>query len=174
MFKFGIKRFYELTKDDRTFAIIEDLDIQNRKVQFRVFNEILRAIKPRIAYNRHYSGMYTYRDGIRKGGVLFLLHNVDKATALEVSKKINQEYILWKDDNFFGIIKTDDGSIVLNLNYDLQAMQSIESEQKFTNWFTKFANEKKIITYEQPLYEYDKIKRKSDSYLIYRYDVNGG
>ena len=173
MFKYGIEKLYQLTKDDQSFAIIGSLD-QNRKVHFRDLNETLRAIKPRIPYDRHYNGLYTYQDGIKKGETLFLLHNIDKTTALEISKKFNIEYMLWKDDDFFGIIKSDDGSVALNLSYDLQAMQSTESEQRFNNWFTQLANEKNIITYERPFNEYNETKQKSDSFLLYRYNANGG
>lgn len=107
-------RIYQHTQDDSTFAIIgsEDKDTgANRK---RELYDLLRKYKEktglRLGFNQA-KGVYTYQDGNQEKKVAqedsLIVYDIDKKGALDIADAINQESIVWKDPNFFGILYTN-------------------------------------------------------------------
>lgn len=107
-------RIYQHTQDDSTFAIIgsEDKDTgENRK---RELYDLLRKYKEktglRLGFNQA-KGVYTYQDGNQEKKVAqedsLIIYDIDKQGALNIADAINQESIVWKDPNFFGILYTN-------------------------------------------------------------------
>ena len=107
-------RIYQHTQDDSTFAIIgsEDKDTgENRK---RELYDLLRKYKEktglRLGFNQA-KGVYTYQDGNQEKKVAqedsLIIYDIDKQGALDIADAINQESIVWKDPNFFGILYTN-------------------------------------------------------------------
>ena len=107
-------RIYQHTQDDSTFAIIgsEDKDTgANRK---RELYDLLRQYKEksglRLGFNQA-KGVYTYQDGNQEKKVAqedsLIIYDIDKQGALNIADAINQESIVWKDPNFFGILYTN-------------------------------------------------------------------
>lgn len=107
-------RIYQHTQDDSTFAIIgsEDKDTgENRK---RELYDLLRKYKEktglRLGFNQA-KGVYTYQDGNQEKKVAqedsLIIYDIDKKGALDIANAINQESIVWKDPNFFGILYTN-------------------------------------------------------------------
>lgn len=107
-------RIYQHTQDDSTFAIIgsEDKDTgANRK---RELYDLLRKYKEktglRLGFNQA-KGVYTYQDGNQEKKVAqedsLIIYDIDKKGALDIADAINQESIVWKDPNFFGILYTN-------------------------------------------------------------------
>lgn len=107
-------RIYQHTQDDSTFAIIgsEDKDTgANRK---RELYDLLRKYKEktglRLGFNQA-KGVYTYQDENQEKKVAqedsLIIYDIDKKGALDIANAINQESIVWKDPNFFGILYTN-------------------------------------------------------------------
>ena len=52
--------------------------------------------------------------------------------ALKISNKLNQESIIWKDENFFGMLTCKDGNVDFEFSNDDQNMNFIkEAAQKY-------------------------------------------
>lgn len=103
-------RIYRHTKDDSTFAIIgsEDKDTkENRYKELKSLVGRLMVIRPNIGYNK-INGTYTYKltgeTTFEKG---LMIYNISKEDAISIASKLNQESIIWKDKDFFGIIELD-------------------------------------------------------------------
>lgn len=110
-------RIYQHTQDDSTFAIIGSEDKDTKEDRSYELHDLVRRYsrKRHIGFNIVW-GTYTYQsNGINKevaNEESVILYNIDKKTALEIANKINQESIVWKDKDFFGIIYTD-GSVMV-------------------------------------------------------------
>lgn len=66
-----------------------------------------------IGYNK-VKGRYTYSEGPKAGQrdteESLIVFGLTKDEALDLGRKVNQETIVWKDDNFFGLLNCSDGS----------------------------------------------------------------
>ena len=139
-------RIYQHTQDDSTFAIIgsEDKDTgANRK---RELYDLLRKYKEktglRLGFNQA-KGVYTYQDGNQEKKVAqedsLIIYDIDKQGALDIADAINQESIVWKDPNFFGILYTN-GTVMTE--FDNQAGNNMNfTGAESTGFGTKLNND---------------------------------
>ena len=116
----GLSRIWQYTHNNQNFAIVgtQDKDTKvdrtNELVSLirNLMDEQVRTKKPigepMITYKK-LEGHYIYDDGTQGTENSFLINNITKEKALELGRTINQESILWKDDNFFGYIYCSDG-----------------------------------------------------------------
>lgn len=140
-------RIYQHTQDDSTFAIIgsEDKDTgENRK---RELYDLLKRYKDksglRLGFNQA-KGVYTYQDNNQEKKVAqedsLIIYDIDKQGALDIANALNQESIVWKDTDFFGILYTD-GSIMTE--FDNQAGNNMNfSDAEQSGFGTKLSNDK--------------------------------
>ena len=140
-------RIYQHTQDDSTFAIIgsEDKDTgENRK---RELYDLLKNYKNksglRLGFNQA-KGVYTYQDNNQEKKVAqedsLIIYDIDKQGALDIANAINQESIVWKDPNFFGILYTD-GSVMTE--FDNQVGNNMDfSGAEQSGFGTKLNNDK--------------------------------
>lgn len=140
-------RIYQHTQDDSTFAIIgsEDKDTgENRK---RELYDLLKNYKNksglRLGFNQA-KGVYTYQDNNQEKKVAqedsLIIYDIDKQGALDIANAINQESIVWKDPNFFGILYTN-GSVMTE--FDNQAGNNMDfSGAEQSGFGTKLNNDK--------------------------------
>lgn len=114
-------RIYQHTQDDSTFAIIgsEDKDTkQDRSTElYNIVRDYTYKRGKAIGFNK-VNGTYTYqKDDNSKPEKQtayeksLILYDIDKQTALDIANEINQESIIWKDPNFFGLLYAD-GSVM--------------------------------------------------------------
>lgn len=140
-------RIYQHTQDDSTFAIIgsEDKDTgENRK---RELYDLLKIYKDksglRLGFNQA-KGVYTYQDNNQEKKVAqedsLIIYDIDKQGALDIANALNQESIVWKDTDFFGILYTD-GSVMTE--FDNQAGNNMNfSDAEQSGFGTKLSNDK--------------------------------
>ena len=140
-------RIYQHTQDDSTFAIIgsEDKDTgENRK---RELYDLLKNYKNksglRLGFNQA-KGVYTYQDNNQEKKVAqeesLIIYDIDKQGALDIANAINQESIVWKDPNFFGILYTN-GSVMTE--FDNQVGNNMDfSGAEQSGFGTKLNNDK--------------------------------
>lgn len=114
-------RIYQHTQDDSTFAIIGSEDKDTKKDRSTELYNIVRDYSYKsgksIGFNK-VNGTYTYQkddSSIPEKQTAYekslILYDIDKQTALDIANEINQESIVWKDPNFFGLLYTD-GSVM--------------------------------------------------------------
>lgn len=114
-------RIYQHTQDNGTFAIIgsEDKDTkQDRSTElYNIVRDYTYKRGKAIGFNK-VNGTYTYQKDDNSTPEKqtayeksLILYDIDKQTALDIANKINQESIVWKDPNFFGLLYTD-GSVM--------------------------------------------------------------
>lgn len=125
----GYSRLYShITNEDDDFAIIGSNDKDTGKSHYPELNRLVgklcirdsNAENPRrIGYN-HVNGMYTYEEGPKAGQreneKSIIVYGLTKEEALDIGRKINQETIVWKDNDFFGTLKCSDGSVDMEFN----------------------------------------------------------
>lgn len=123
----GYSRLYNhIQNSDDNFAIIGSNDKDNPTVSH--FPELQRLVDKlcissrttdpnkkqgrNIGYN-HVKGRYTYSEGPNAGTrdteKSIIVYGLTKEEALDIARKINQESIVWKDNDFFGILRCSDG-----------------------------------------------------------------
>jgi hypothetical protein len=103
-------RIWSHTKDDSCFAIIGSEDKDTKANRYKELKELIKGVmvkNPKVGYNK-INGTYTYKltgeTTFEKG---LMIYNISKEDALRIAAKLNQESIIWKDKDFFGIIETD-------------------------------------------------------------------
>lgn len=106
-------RIYQHLTDSITFAIIGSDDKDTHENRFKELKDIVRKYSERnkIRGFNYVKGTYTYKGGEITFEQSLILYNIDKKTALEIGNLLNQETIIWKDDDFFGVIYCSDGSV---------------------------------------------------------------
>ena len=52
-------------------------------------------------------GTYTYDNGKRGRETSIIIYNLSKEDALDIGRKLNQESIIWKDNNYFGFLDSN-------------------------------------------------------------------
>ena len=124
-------RIYRHTQVDSTFAVIGSEDKDTKEDRSSELLDLVRKYsrKKHIGFNTVKSA-YTYKAEGKEKRVFqeksLILYDIHKKTALDIAKKINQETILWKDSEFFGVIYTDDS-----------VMAELEKEPRKNMSFTK-------------------------------------
>ena len=118
-------KIYQHTQDDNTFAIIgsEDKDTEeNRKRElYDLVKKYQDKIGKRLGFNK-VDGAYTYQDNNNNEKRVALedsliIYDIDKQGALNIARQLNQESIVWKDKDFFGILYTN-GSVMAEFKND--------------------------------------------------------
>lgn len=130
----SLSRILQHTQDKDTFAIIGSQDKDTKKDRYtELLDEIARVQKKyadkKIGFN-HLKGTYTYEDGTVGTESSLIIYNIPKEEALRIAKKLNQESIIWKDDNFFGFLTAEgkeDGDLGRGLSFDKDAVQAYGS-----------------------------------------------
>lgn len=141
-------RIYQHTQDDSTFAIIGSEDKDTGEDRSKELGELVRKATYKrgkaIGFNK-VDGVYTYEttDGQEKKVAYeksLILYDVDKQTALDIADGVNQESIVWKDPNFFGVIYVDNGGTMCEFqNEEGNNMNFTGSEDK--GFGTKLKND---------------------------------
>ena len=111
-------RLWAHTKDGSTFAIIGSEDKDTKESRYDELKELIKGVmvyNSKVGYNK-VDGTYTYK---LTGETTFerglVIYNISKEDALRVAGKINQESIIWKDKQFFGILGLD-GDVIEQFN----------------------------------------------------------
>lgn len=132
----GLSRILQHTEDKNTFAVIgsEDKDTKKDKSQelLREVSELSRKVrdKRKIGF-KHLQGTYTYDDGTLASERSLIIYNITKEEALRIARKLNQESIIWKDENFFGFLDMNgnaDGELGRGINLDNEKVLSYGSK----------------------------------------------
>lgn len=140
-------RIYQHIQDDSTFAIIGSEDKDTGEDRYNELVNLLRKVsvkaKHHIGFNK-IDGTYKYQNGPSKGDIGFedslIIYNIPKEKALEMGRKINQESIVWKDKDFFGIIYCSDGSTMME--FSGKTMNFSKATEKDTEFGSKLKNDK--------------------------------
>lgn len=113
----GLSRIWQYThQDNHDFAIIGTKDKDTKDDRTEEFLEYLKEKMSRnnmITYKKM-RGNYTHDDGSFASENSFLINNISFADAMDLMHKINQESIIWKDNDYFGFIDDNgnpDGSL---------------------------------------------------------------
>lgn len=130
----SLSRILQHTQDKDTFAVIGSQDKDTKKDRYtELLDEIAKLQKKysdkKIGFN-HLKGTYTYEDGTVGTESSLIIYNIPKEEALRIAKKLNQESIIWKDDNFFGFLTAEgkeDGDLGRGLSFDKDAVQAYGS-----------------------------------------------
>ena len=160
-------RIYQHTQDDSTFAIIGSEDKDTGESRFSELNNLIRKYTKktgkRIGFNK-VDGMYTYQVNGKEKAIAYedslILYDIDKELALEIANDINQESIVWKDKNFFGIIYAN-GDVMTEFDNKPGQNMSFSNAEK-SGFGTKLPKDKNSdygFTFEGKVY-YPNIKTK--------------
>ena len=109
-------RIYSHTQDDSTFAIIGSEDQDTKENRLGELYELIRKYNQKHGHHLGYNkadGTYKYRD--RETGKAYrvtaedslIIYDIDKETALDFAKQLNQQSIVWKDKDFLGLLYSD-------------------------------------------------------------------
>lgn len=103
-------RIYQHTQDDSTFAIIGSEDKDTKENRFNELLDLIRKLGNKqgkgIGFNE-VKGTYTYEGKNVTQEDSLIVYNITKEQALDIANKLNQESIVWKDPNFFGLLYAD-------------------------------------------------------------------
>lgn len=141
-------RIYQHTQDDSTFAIIGSKDQDTHEDRYSELIDLTRkaSYKNKFKGFNKVDGTYTYQtsDGGEKTidyENSLILYNIDKQTALDIANAINQESIVWKDKDFFGLIYAN-GEVMMT--FDNEAGKNMNfSGTKEAGFGTKLKNDKR-------------------------------
>lgn len=128
----GLSRIIDHIKDKKSFAIIGSQDKDTKESRYNELLQLLRKIPYRVGWN-NLEGTYTYDNGEVGSEDSLIIYNIKKEDALKIAKKINQESIIWKDENFFGFLTAEgeeDGNFGGNLSFDKDAVKAFGSKLK--------------------------------------------
>lgn len=128
----GLSRILDHIKDKKSFAIIGSQDKDTKESRYDELLQLLRKIPYRVGWS-NLEGTYTYDNGEVGSEDSLIIYNIKKEDALKIAKKINQESIIWKDENFFGFLTADgeeDGNFGGNLSFDKDAVKAFGSKLK--------------------------------------------
>lgn len=109
----NLSRIYNHIQDpNTTFAVIGTRDKDTGAEQWMKFRDKMLNLDKRLGKSFGYNifkGVYTYKDGRTEDEYSAIILNIPKEEALKIAKELNQESIIWKDNNFFGFIDVDSG-----------------------------------------------------------------
>ena len=94
-------------KGKNTFAIIgaQDKDtLEDRRDELiSKVSEMSQKNRGKIGY-RYLFGRYEYENGELAEELSIMIIGITKEKAISICKELNQELIIWRDDNFFGFL----------------------------------------------------------------------
>lgn len=120
----GLSRIWQYTQNGMNFAIIgsQDQDTKkDRSNELRYEIDKLSDKRKNITF-RVLKGTYTYEDGSLGEETSYLINNLSKEDAIRIGRKLNQESIIWKDNDFFGFIDMASGNPDGELSKDRKNM----------------------------------------------------
>ena len=129
----SLSRLYQHTKDKDTFAVIGSYDIVTNKDRFNELKSYVSKLRekvPNIGFN-YLEGTYTYEDGDQGIENSLIIYNIPKQDALDIAKELNQESVIWKDNNYFGFLDQN-GNELDTFKNDTKNMTF---DDKITNMF---------------------------------------
>lgn len=127
----SLSRLFQHTKNKDTFAVIGSQDKDTKKSRFQELKSLVGKLRDKVSnlgYN-YLEGTYTYEDGEQGIEDSLIVYNIPKDDALDIANKLNQESIIWKDNNYFGFIDADGTESGTFDNKDLTF------DQKITNMY---------------------------------------
>jgi hypothetical protein len=127
----SLSRLFQHTKNKDTFAVIGSQDKDTKKSRFQELKSLVGKLRDKVSnlgYN-YLEGTYTYEDGEQGIEDSLIVYNIPKNDALDIANKLNQESIIWKDNNYFGFIDADGTESGTFDNGDLTF------DQKITNMY---------------------------------------
>lgn len=129
----SLSRLWQHTQDDTTFAIIGSNDKDTHEDRSKELMQLVRENSFKNSRNgwSNLEGTYTYEDGHTEVERSCIIYNITKQNALNIAKELNQESIIWKDEDFFGIIGVD-GDIMYKFTKDPKNM-SFEDVENFSS-----------------------------------------
>ena len=122
----SLSRILQHTEGTDGFAVIGSRDKDTGEDRYNeLVAEVSEVIKKNvgkipIGYNR-LKGTYTYHNGTTTDEDSLIIYNIPKKDALQIAKDINQESIIWHDDDFFGFLTPQgekDGDLGRGLSFD--------------------------------------------------------
>lgn len=105
----SLSRLYQHTKNKDTFAVIGSQDKDSKKSRFNELKSLVSRLREKVSnigFN-YLEGTYTYENGEQGIEDSLIIYNIPKQNALDIAKQLNQESIIWKDDNYFGFLDTN-------------------------------------------------------------------
>ena len=173
-FEAGLSRLWQHTKDKKTFAIIGTQDQDTRQSRYNDLIDAYRVVsrkKGGMGFN-NIEGVYTYEDGSKDTEDSLIIYNISKEDALKLANKINQESIIWKDENFFGILKCKDGSVDYEFNNDDKNMNfSPEATKKFSSKIKGKGHAKNTpFVFEAYFIHYKRWEHLEEKLLLFKYE----
>lgn len=150
------RMFTHLLSDNTTFAIIGARDKDTGEIrQDELHNFAVEYNKEhKSGFNKAF-GRYEYVDGPFAGQSAdepsIILYNISEDDALDIARNLNQESIIYKDSDFFGIVYTDgtspDNFMERGMSFD--AMDD-ETKEKLAEKFGTMLADKGSWDYDKP------------------------
>lgn len=110
----NLSRIWQKTKNRKQFAIIGSVDKDTGVDRYSELHSMVGdlSLKNRNQHIRwvNLKGTYTYENGTTGEEMSLLIDNITKEQALHIAQKINQESIIYKDENFFGFLDMNGNS----------------------------------------------------------------
>ena len=176
----GLSRIWQYTHNNQNFAIIGTQDKDTKEDRTNELTSLLRNMmdsqvrtkkpvgKPMITYKK-LEGHYIYDDGTQGTENSFLINNITKEEALELGRAVNQESILWKDDNFFGYIYCSDGHPDMTFSRDDKNMGFNKDDvYAFGSRLKSKHNEGQGFTFVAEHYVYDNSKKSRKKEVLFK------
>ena len=102
----GLSRLWQHTQGNDEFAIIGSQDKDTREDRSSELYQKLSKINAKYKISwKHLRSSYTYEDGSVGEERSVIVFGIKKEDALKLGKDLNQETIIWHDDDFFGLLK---------------------------------------------------------------------
>ena len=125
----GLSRLWQHTQGNGEFAIIGSQDKDTREDRSSELYRELSKINTKYKISwKHLRGSYTYEDGSVSEERSVIVFGIKKEDALKLGKDLNQETIIWHDDNFFGFLKPN-GEVDGRFSTDPQNMTFKDVEE---------------------------------------------
>lgn len=103
----GLSRIWQYTHNkNQDFAVIGSQDKDTKEDRTNELKKLIKELSEKdshITY-RVLKGNYEYDDGSRGTENSFMINNISFEDAMRIMRAINQESIIWKDNDYFGFI----------------------------------------------------------------------
>ena len=125
----GLSRLWQHAQGNDDFAIIGSQDKDTREDRSSELYQKLSKINAKYKISwKHLRGSYTYEDGSVGEEKSVIIFGIKKEDALKLGKDLNQETIIWHDDDFFGLLKPN-GEVDSKFSADPQNMTFKDVEE---------------------------------------------
>ena len=170
----SLSRLWQHTQDKGTFAIIGTQDKDTKEIRYNELMDLILQLSRKqsgIGYN-NIEGTYTYGSGETGREDSVIIYNISKEDAIRIGKAINQETIIFKDEDFFGMINLENGAIEMTFNKEGKNMKfGPEDTKNFASALVKGSHRKVPFVFECYFCVGDKKNvpyYKSTKYLLFK------